>query len=113
MARIPIQFECDAPETPIFSDSLIRFNGVDDDGHETFYIDQIFGGTYKQWRDNKVFAFCKTARKPYDTIVTACLIILKHYLGDDIKISSDGHPEEWQNGLNACKERLSYGELPF
>lgn len=110
--KIPIQYECDNPESPVFNNDLIRFNGVEDDGHETFYIDQIFDG-YRQERNGKLFHFCKTARKPYDTAVTACLIVLKHHFGDDIKISSDGNPENWQDALNAVQTCLEYGEIPI
>lgn len=39
------------------------------------------------------FQFCKTARKPYDTAVTACLLLAKHHFGSAIEITSDGGPE--------------------
>ena len=112
--NIPIQFECDDPEPPIFNELAIRFNGVNDDGHETFLVEQKFiPHYYRQEKNGKLFAFCKTARKPYDTAVTACLIILKHHFGDDFVVTSDGYTEEWQDGLNACIEYLGYGKIPF
>ena len=45
---------------------IIWFNGDADDGldHETFLVDLTETGRN----------FCKTARKPYDTLVLACII---------------------------------------
>lgn len=77
----------------------INFNGRGRDGHETFVLREH----YKQ---NEGFNFCKTAQKPYDEVVTACLIILGHYLVDNIVVSSDGYQEDWQDGLNLVKKVL-------
>jgi len=110
---IQIQFESDEPDPPVFSDELIRFNGQDEEGHETFYIAQEFDESYRQPDDDgKLFAFCKTAYKPYDTAVIACLIVLKHHLGESIRLSSDGDKNEWQAGLEAVQSVLNYGEIP-
>lgn len=60
---------------------LIRFNGIGDDGHETFYFnssEQDFEG------------FCKTSRKDYDLVVCKVLVILKAYYGDAMSLTSDG-----------------------
>jgi hypothetical protein len=72
---------------PVFSDTKISFNGSisDDDrlsdlSHETFCI-SLF---------DKEFNFCKTARKPYDKQVIACLYLLTKFFGDDVEVSSDG-----------------------
>jgi hypothetical protein len=70
------------------SDELVAFNGYSDDSHETFY-----------WgADARGFNFCKTARKPYDAVVTACLIHLKDVFGDAVSIGSDGDWSEWRDG---------------
>jgi len=70
------------------SDEVVRFNGVGEDSHETFY-----------WSINSDgFDFCKTARKPYDAVVTACLIHLKDVYGDLVDIGSDGSWSEWTLG---------------
>ena len=50
--------------------------------------------------------FCKTARYPYDTVVTACLIIMKHYLGDSFQVNSDGYASDWADGLILAKQVL-------
>jgi len=73
-----IQKESDEEGDPICDDKLIRFNGISDEGHETF------------WFTNEAenFAFCKTARRPYDVVVCECLLVLKHFTG--VNVSSDG-----------------------
>jgi len=70
----------DGDGDPEFTDEEIAFNGIGDNSHETFRL-----GT-----ESKGFNFTKTARKPYDKHVLACLIVAKEYFGDNIKVSSDG-----------------------
>ena len=76
----------------------INFNGTDDLSHEDFYLNEHL-------KQNE-FNFCKTARKPYDIVVTACLSILKHYLGDRIEVSSDGDFSDWNLGTDLAKRIL-------
>ena len=83
------------PQDPTEIDEVkIKFDG----GHETFY----FGRKSEQvsWREDQdwVFNFCKTARKEYDGLVTAALLLAKHHLGNRIRVSSDGNIDEWKNG---------------
>jgi|TARA_R100000482_G_scaffold122771_2_gene71191 hypothetical protein len=54
------------------------------------------------------FNFCKTARKPYDYIVVACLLALKYNI-PETALSSDGYPSEWEDGLNHFEERMGFG----
>jgi len=75
----------DAPE---ISDLVIAFNGVGNEGHETFGITI----------DDEGFDFCKTAAKPYDAVVTASLIHAKRIFGDAIEIKSDGNWDDWDSG---------------
>lgn len=93
-AGFDVAFECDEQDKPAVCDAdsgLIRFNGIDEDGHETFYYQ--YGG---KW------AFCKTAYKHYDIYVTACLLVLSHFgLAD---ISSDGREPDWSEGLEIAKQ---------
>jgi hypothetical protein len=70
------------------TDELIRFNGYGEDSHETFY-----------WvPDGGELNFCKTAHKPYDTVVTACLLHLKDVYGDSVSIGSNGGWSDWKDG---------------
>lgn len=83
-----LQYEYDLPYTPensiIFDkegnpQNIIRFNGIGDEGHETFYINSGL-------KDG--FNFCKTSRKDYDVAVCECLLILKCFL--NATVTSDG-----------------------
>jgi len=64
---------------------------------------------YQKPRNKKYFNFTKTAYRPYDLVVTACLIIAKHYLGSKIDISSDGEAPQWFDGAMLCHTTLGYG----
>ena len=88
--NIPLAYEYDTPnDKPLLNHETVRFNGVGDDGHETFLLE----------RDNLGFEFCKTAYKPYDVVVVAALSLAKYYFGDDIDISSDGDRNDWNDGV--------------
>lgn len=67
----------------IIDDSVVRFNGVGDDAHETFVFSKKSG-----------FNFCKTQRKPYDAVVCACLLTAVNIFGSDISFSSDGDNDD-------------------
>src|SRR5262245_50902910 len=59
---------------PEFTADHIAFNGLGDDSYETLWIDRkrppASTSSMRGW------AFCKTARKPYDLAVTAVLAYL-------------------------------------
>ena len=56
------------------------------------------------------FSCTKTAYRPYDIAVTACLIIAKHYLGEQIRILSDGESKDWDDARMLCEQFLGYGK---
>ena len=76
----------------LYKSDYVRFNGVGDGAHESFYIELPVGD--ERYDDG----FCKTAQKPYDTAVTASLILAKKIFGEDIEIRSDGNWSDWQGG---------------
>lgn len=71
------------------SEGRIDINGIGENGHENLLIP-------KDPAKLEVFSFCKTARKPYDLAVVACLCILGQVEG--IKVTSDGYVHEWKDG---------------
>jgi hypothetical protein len=91
---------------PVINVDEVRFNGIGDDGHETFYISRV--DTPRAWSEDKstVFGFCKTARKQYDALVTASLLLAHKYLDGEIEISSDGSVGEWQDGVKLVNEKV-------
>lgn len=60
---------------------MVCFNGVGELAHEAFVIE-------KKGTDD----FCKTARKPYDLLVVACLIAAWQIL--NYRFSSDGFNQD-------------------
>lgn len=83
-------------EDVLINDSLVRFNGVDDDAHETFYFSVFKTG----------FNFCKTNVKPYDDVVCACLYIAKLIFGDDIEVNQDCDLSEDEDIITKVKSIL-------
>ncbi len=85
-----IQREHDDPRPPLATAQAVRFNGVGEEGHETFQFATANRGAY---------GFCKTARKPYDDVVMRVLLILGYYR-DGLVIRSDGaFDQEWAEAL--------------
>lgn len=93
----------DGTGAPTLNKDEISFNGQGPDfDHETFYFKAkretpYPGGTLGG-------AFCKTARKPYDVVVTACLTFLQADYG--FEVSSDGVMEDWDAGVRLAEEAL-------
>ena len=76
---------------PTYDQNSFRFNGYGGLAHETFLWECVPTDT-AEWRKDELdtFDFCKTARAPYDAVVTAVLIRVKHIYGENVTISSDG-----------------------
>lgn len=89
---------------PIGKYGGLHVNGKGDNGHEDFILRESFDL-------NGGFGFCKTAQKPYDLIVVACLTVLKHYLGHSIAVSSDGRVFEWVDGVELAREVLKNDKI--
>ena len=94
---------------PTFEADSVRFNGVDDDGCETFRVNRI--ETQSPWREGEpdVFTFCKTRQRPYDVCVQCALIVFRHHFGERFRVSSDGNSDEWDGAREACQRVLGYG----
>lgn len=97
-----IQWECDCEDPAQVNILGVRFNGIGDDGHETFSF----------YPGKPCDEFCKTARKPYDLPVCEMLLVLKAYL-PSFSLSSDGFSgyanepkidENWGPAIENVKE---------
>lgn len=77
----------------------LTFNGKGDDGCEPFIMRE-------HYNQNGRTDFCKTARRPYDILVVACLSILAYRLGDAISVYSDGDASDWHAGVNLAQTVL-------
>lgn len=71
----------------------IHLNGKGDLKHEDFTLREHFRQSLNIGMD-----FCKTAEKPYDQVIAACLAVFKHHLGHAITVSSDGSWTDWVSG---------------
>ncbi len=79
---------------PTIEKYVIEFNGVGEMAHEPFSFPEKIG-----------FNFCKTQWKPYDRVVTACLLIARDYFSQDVlQISSDGEWAAWDSGARLYAE---------
>lgn len=85
------------------TDDRISFNGTGpegtDLGHEDFWLEKQPGE----------FSFCKTARKPYDLLVCATLIVVDAMAPGALEITSDGEPAEWMPALDFVTSVLGNG----
>ena len=72
---------------PIVEKEVISLNGLEPEDYETFYL----GG-------EKGFGFCKTARRPYDVVVKAILILAEQYgIVSDFSFDGDKTEIEYKN----------------
>lgn len=75
-----LAYEVDQPlKPPRVTNGMVHFNGIDEEGHETFMVEKI----------PEAWNFCKTVRKPYDQAVCECLLVFKAFL-PGFSLSSDG-----------------------
>jgi hypothetical protein len=97
-ARKDILAGRDGPGSPIIlSATNLDLNGRGEDEYELF----VFPG-------KTGFNFCKTAVKPYDEVVTACLIAARdHFPRSVLGIESDGSWADWQAGAKLYSSVLN------
>lgn len=76
---------------PKLTKEMISFNGREENGHETFLIHPDPGSD-----------FCKTAYKPYDKVVVACLTLMAAKY--DWSVSSDGDAPDWEEGVELLEK---------
>lgn len=94
----PVQIcNWDGKGKPELTKNKLSLNGNGPDlDHESFVINRVI--------DSDAWSFCKTARKPYDVVVVALLIILAQDYG--FEVSSDGDVEDWEAGEKLVAEAL-------
>lgn len=114
-AKIPLAWEYTEPKMPPQVDAeQIRFNGVGENGHETFVVSRSLTKLAKRWdyyaeqykERGYVFVFCKTALKPYDVVVTAVLSAIADLAPGALDIDSDGEPQDWRAGVALANQAL-------
>lgn len=106
--------------SPQISDDVVIFNGIGDDSHETLIINRVIPKAKYKGDTNPSWDFCKTARKPYDAVVTACLCYLSTatrtedptthapIIGSEVfTVSSDGDGKDFLVGLDLARKALA------
>ena len=96
-----------------FAGDLLRERATEENGdgsYETFYVPRIYEPRDCEAVGNGLyFAFCKTAFRPYDLNVQACLIALSHRFGNQFQVRSDGSDTQWNEARQICESVLGYG----
>lgn len=114
--------EASGDTSRIVTETAIGFNGDDgpegegkeyaDLSHETIVIEKNCPPQPDYRRgDSEYFAFCKTARKPYDLLVVAVLFRAR-MLVNWLDVSSDGYYNEWLPGMLFAQEVLGKDTIP-
>ena len=100
---------------PEFGPDEINFNAMRPEDYENFRYPPLFEQNHRTGIEEG-FSFCKTARKPYDPVVCATLIAIKHHLGEYVSVRSDGdfdNPDEWGPAYELYARALGRELPPF
>ena len=104
---------------PQFTKEHIYFNGADNDNRFKKGVETPkgeYGCTSLHDLSHETFSvspnmesgnYCKTARKPYDLMVQACLIVIDYHT-DNTAITSDGTNADWEEARTFVKDILGY-----
>lgn len=101
---LPIQYERYDPKPPEVTSRRIRFNGIDEEGYETFWLDRL---------EMDGFNFCKTNQRGYDIAVTALLCLVAYHAPGVWLIESDGSVLDWTPGLTLARQVQPECSLPW
>lgn len=98
----------DGEGKPVLTKDEVCFNGAGEDSYETFSVRRVELAD----PDGKVFNFCKTARKSYDVVVRAVLIIFSKHMGNALIVASDDDNDDpgWIMARTICENVLGYGD---
>lgn len=79
-----------AGTNPQIEEDFISFNGIEGDSHESCFLTK--GLEFPKWQEkrNESFHFCKTALKPYDSVVVEFLKMVRNVTNDAFRLESDG-----------------------
>lgn len=105
---IPLGDLAGGGDGPEINERMISFNGLGEDAHETCQLLMDPHGDEHAYyaADGRLFEFTKTARKPYDVVVTAVLAAIAHERPRGFTVYSDGGRDEWADGLALARRIL-------
>jgi hypothetical protein len=117
---LAIEPQASGSDDSVIGAGRVGFNGAgfEDADHETFLVPKNIEDGAESWeaddiKAGKRFHFTKTARKPYDVMVCACLLALKKRASSAWQISSDGDVEDWASSYRFAKGALGLKSLPL
>ena len=93
---IEVKYDSYDNAEPLLRNDEVQFNGIEDEGHETFIL-----------KADPNADFCKTKQKPYDDVVTACLLAWKMIFRSKVDVRTDGTPEDWSAGFELYRKALN------
>ena len=85
---------------PLISRRRIAFNGIEPEACDDFSYPPMFElNPGLGLREG--YAYCKTHRHEYDIVVCVSLLVIKHHLGDNARLSSNGRRNElaWRKAI--------------
>ena len=103
----------DEPETePVFSPTEIRFNAPED-GRDDFRYPP-HGIKNEKAGQLAGYGSCNTDMMPYDQLVAATMLVIKHHLGDDVVVKSDGDHRSgtWSAAVNLYLRTFPDRDVP-
>ena len=103
----------DEPEAePVFSPTEIRFNAREN-GCDDFRYPPCWNENTKAGQPAG-YGYCNTDMMPYDQLVAATMLVIKHHLGDDVVIKSDGEHRSgtWGAAMNLYLRTFPDRDVP-
>ena len=64
------------------------------------------GGSWMSTEDGEFVDFCKTARKPYDSVVVAVYALAAARWPAELTMKSDGRTDEWAAGIDLAQRAV-------
>ena len=86
--------------SPLISRRRIAFNGIEPEACDDFSYPPM-SDLNARFGLREGYSYCKTQRHSYDLVVCVSLLIIKHHLGDNVRISSNGRRNElaWRKAI--------------
>ena len=92
---IPVKYDSYDDAEPLLRNDEVMFNGIEKEGHETFIL-----------KADPNSDFCKTLEKPYDDVVTACLLAWKVMFRTKVEVRTDGTKDNWTAGFDLFEKAI-------
>ena len=97
---------------PVFSPTEIRFNATEDGCDDFRYPPH--GIKNEKAGQLAGYGSCNTDMMPYDQLVAATMLVIKHHLGDDVVVKSDGDHRSgtWSAAVNLYLRTFPDRDVP-